>query len=382
VTRILCFADTQIGVGTVALADQRDVLERIVALALHREVGLVIHGGDVFEGPVVTPEQMRVFLDATMPLREADIPLLVLRGNGRHDSAVRPVHALDVLREVPGIIVSDRPEVVWGAFDSVAVCTLPWVHPGALIATMDGSVDHDLVTAAVTGLLVKIAADLSAAVDQQKVVDVRKILVAHWAITGAALPSGLPAEEMREPVLPWGELDALGFDAIIGAHIHQPQRLDDPDIDSTPGIVLGSPQQLNFGEGGEHGCWIVTLPPELIAPAPEFIPIASRQFVTLDIAPGDDVWEVPEGAYVRARLRLSEDEAQHFDPLELRRALLEAGAVAVRLDIDVERPTRQRAEISEQLGPQEVMALYCDAAGIDDPLRSTMLETIKEWSQE
>ena len=363
-TRILCLADTQIGVGTVELADQRVVLEQIVQLAVEREVGLVIHGGDVFEGPIVTPEQMRMFLDVTKPLRDYDIQMLILRGNGRHDSAVRTVHALDVLREIRGFIVSDRPASI--LFHDFEVCTLPWVHPGALIASMNGSVDHDHVNTAVADMLVRIARDLRQGHPS--------LLVAHWAITGAALPSGLPAEEMREPVIPWGELDALGYDAIIGAHIHQPQRLDKPELDKTVGFVLGSPQPLNFGESGEHGCWL------LDNGVPVFIPIASRQFVTLSLEDLDE--GVPEGAYVRVRATLSATEAEQIDQQELRRMVLEQGAHAVRLDVDIERESRRRADITEQVGPEEAMELYCDAAGIEEPLRGQLLETIKEWSHE
>jgi DNA repair exonuclease SbcCD nuclease subunit len=363
-TRILCLADTQIGVGTVELADQRVVLEQIVDLALGHEVELVVHGGDVFEGPVVTPEQMRMFLDATAPLRMRSVPMLILRGNGRHDSAVRSVHALDVLRNIDGFIVSDRPESL--VFENVEVCTLPWVHPGALIASMNGSVDHDHVNTAVSDLLVRIARDLRQGRPA--------VLVAHWAITGAALPSGLPVEEMREPVIPWGELDALGYDAIIGAHIHQPQRLDKADLDKTVGIVLGSPQPLNFGETGARGCWLID------RGVPEFIPIASRQFVTLSLEDLDE--GVPEGAYVRVRATLSATEAEQIDQQELRRMVLEQGAHAVRLDVDIERESRKRADITEQVGPEEAMELYCDAAGIEEPLRGQLIETIQEWSHE
>lgn len=378
-TRILCFADTQIGVGTVELADQRKVLDQIVEHGLEADV--VVHGGDVFEGPVVTPEQMRMFLDATEPLRKADIPVLILRGNGRHDSAVRSVHALDVLRDVPGFYVYDRPDSV--VFGGVEIDVLPWVHPGTLIAQMNGSVDHDLVNTAVTDLLVRILRDLR--------LGEPAILVAHWAISGAALPSGLPVEEMREPILPWAELDAMGYAAIVGAHIHQPQNLGDPNLDKTPGFVVGSPQQLNFGEKGEHGCWGLDLTVQGEAVS-EFIPLASRPFVTLDfdhedalaqVALSDQIgWEIPEGALIRVRLNLSEVEAQRFDPLYLRRRLMDAGAHAVRLDIDIQRETRQRAVIDEQLGAEEVMALYCDAVGIDDRMRGHLLTTIKEWASE
>lgn len=378
-TRLLFLADTQLGVGTVTLTDQRAVLDRIVQVALDEHVDVVVHGGDVFEGPVVTPEQLRVFLDATEPLRAAGIPLLVLRGNGRHDMAVRPVHALDVLRDVPGFVVADRPDVY--VVEGCAICALPWVHPGRLLANLNGSVNHDTVNSVVARMLADIAADLYGKVSLD-VPHVSAILVAHWAISSAKLPSGLSVADLREPVLPWADLDAIGYDLIVGAHIHEPQNLNNPSLDETVGFVIGSPQQLNFGEQGERGCWIVTVADG--ATASKFVPITSRAFVTLDLEVDDlaDDPLIPEGAIVRVRTRLTEEEFQALDQLWLRQRFLDAGAEHVRLDLDVERETRRRIEITEQLSPVEAMTLYCDAAGIDEPLRGALILTIKLWSEE
>ncbi len=255
-TCLLAFGDTQLGVGTVDLADQRDVLDRIVQVAVDRNVDAVLHGGDVFEGPVVTPEQLRTFLNGVAPLRAHGIPLLLIRGNGRHDMAVREVHALDVLREVDGITVCDSPTVSILA-NKVAVCCLPWVHPGRLVASMNGSLTHDEADLTTSQMLVRIAAHLrrKAGYGAMPVV-----LLAHWAISGSALPTGLPVDEMREPILSWADLDAIGYDCIIGAHIHKGQQISQPLIDSTLGIVVGSPQPLNHGEAGyDHGVWVIDL---------------------------------------------------------------------------------------------------------------------------
>lgn len=384
---MLFLADTQIGVGTVSLADQRAVLRRIVDLALEREVDCVIHGGDVFEGPIVTPEHLRCFLDATAPLRERGVPVLLLRGNGRHDMAVRTVHALDVLSDVPGFTVCDHPMVLTQA--GAIFCVLPWVHPGRVLAEMNGSIDHDNVNAAIVMLLLKVAKDLHK--QAMKIADKRTpvVFVAHWAITGAALPGGMLADELREPVLPWADLDQIGFDLIVGAHIHQPQMLSRKDIDLGPGFVIGSPQQLNFGETGDHGCWIVDW--EGKASDSQFVPIPSREFVTLEIDAEDPMAalegydfdrEFSAGSLVRARLVLTEEQFHRLNQAAVRNRLLELGAERVRFDFDIAREARRRVEVSEQLPPVEAMRLYCDANGVDDPLRGELLRTIGEWSSE
>lgn len=373
--RLLALADTQIGVATVDLQDQADVLERIVNVALEHEVDAVLHGGDVFEGPHVTPEQMRVFLDAVKPLRLRAIPILVIRGNGRHDSAVRRVHALDVLNEIPGILVHDRPDIEY--FAGVAVCTLPWVHPGRMIASLEEAWGerHEQAVSAIGDGLVAVAHQLAEQAGPQH----RKILLAHWAISGALVPSGLKVEELGEPVVPWAELDALGYSLILGAHIHQPQPLSQ-GFDHAVGFVIGSPQQLNHGEHGEHGCWLIDLPgPAGEDVRSEFVPIESRQFITIN-AEDEETTEIPDGAIIRYRYTLPEEEARYVDHDIVRQELLRMGASRVTIEPTIIRAARARAEtVTEQLSPGEALAAYCVAQEISDPLRGRMLAQLDDW---
>ncbi len=370
-TKLLAFADTQLGVATVPLSEQSKVLDKIVALAIEREVDLVLHGGDVYEGPVVLPEHIRCFVDGVAPLRAANIPLLVIRGNGRHDMAVRDVHALDILREVGGISVSDRPQGIHAR--GVNIVTLPWVHPGSLIAHLNGNVDHDAVNLTASEMLVEIAGRLRAQADES----FPTVLLAHWAISGSALPSGLPVDEMREPILPWAELDALGFDIVIGAHIHESQRISDPRVDQTLGIVVGSPQQLNFGEHGEHGAWIVGVGD---GPATaEFVPIESPRFVT--ISDRGEMDQIRQGDYVRLRFTATEAEAKRIDHDGLRRELADAGAASVKIDPQIVRTARARAEgISEQLSQVEALAQWCAANDVDGEMREQVIARFQEWA--
>lgn len=372
-TRILAFADTQIGVTTVPLSSQREVLDKIVALAIEREVDLVLHGGDVFEGSVVLPEHLKCFVDAMAPLNEHGIPILVLRGNGRHDMAVRDVHALDILRSIQGFGVSDRPQGIH--VRGVNVVTLPWVHPGSLIAHLNGAVDHDAVNKSVSGMLVAIAGQLRAQADAA----FPTVLLAHWAISGSALPTGLPVDEMREPILPWAELDALGFHVVIGGHIHEAQQISDPRIDSTLGIVLGSPQQLNFGEHGEHGCWIIDLAG---TPSADFVPIDSPRFVTLDYDMNAvSLTDLRPGDYTRVRFTATEDEAKQVDQDAIRRELAAAGAASVRIEPQIIRTARSRAEgISEQLSQVEALLQWCEANDVDAEMRERIVGRFQEWA--
>jgi len=232
--RAVCTGDWHAGVAALDLAEQERVWHRIVDVAIENDVDLFLHGGDLFEGPLTTPEQMRAVLNPLARLHYSQIPVILLLGNGRHDLAARPVHGLDVLREIPGIQVSDRPENIQVA--GCVVSTLPWTKRAR---------DEDTATQ-----LVQIARGL-----HEEANGFPNVLLAHWSISSGSLPNGLPLTELREPVLEWAELDAIGFDVIVAAHIHRYQELHDPALgDETPGCYVGSPQPLSHGEGAyEHG---------------------------------------------------------------------------------------------------------------------------------
>lgn len=392
--RLLALADTQLGVSTVDLADQAAVLDRIADVAIERKVDLVLHGGDVYEGRtsgighLITPEQQRVFLDFVARLREARISTLALTGNGVHDLAQRAVHGLDVLHEVPGIAVADSPNVY--ALGGFNVCALPWVSTANILARMNGAVDHDAAAQTAADLLVRIAEELHRGAREVHP-DLPTILICHFAISGSKLPTGLSVDQMREPVLSWADLDAIGYDCIIGAHVHEPQQISQPLIDQTLGFVVGSPQQLSFGERGEHGVWIVDIVEHKAgnAVSAEFVPIASRQFHTFTVtdAVGLDGlaecfigWDVPDGAIVRVRYQASEEDARRIDHEALRRAYLAAGASRVTIEPQIVREARARAEgVSEEISPGEALAAWCETQDVSSELAQRMLATLKVW---
>ncbi len=416
--KLISTGDWQCGqTGALTLEDQEAVWHRIVDVALERHVDLFLHAGDLVHGPIFTMEQLAAIRRVFARLRAAKIPVAIVTGNSVHDLAVRPVHALDVFKDYDGIYVSDRPDCL--NFDGLDVCTLPWVSPARLLAMSNGEVNHEKAASAMTPMLVNIAERLYLISRRETPV----VLLAHWFIDNTSLPTGLPVDQMHEPVLPWADLDAIGYDAIIAGHNHHGQQISQPLIDSTLGIVVGSPQPLNHGEAGyEHGCWIVDVPAlaEPVArvgsssgaptsageravtqrgPVPgsasaEFVPIESKRFVTLDLDPedlGGDAYNlhgadglepVLEGDIIRVRYRGTESQAQFIDHESLRRSVMSAGASRVTIEPQIIRKERARAEhISEQLSPVDALAAYCDANDVDPDRALAMLARLKEWSE-
>jgi DNA repair protein SbcD/Mre11 len=285
--KFLCIADQQLGVASVTLESQEDVWDKAVTLAIANDVAGVLHAGDLFEHAIVEGQVLAAFRRPLARLREAGIPMLMIRGN--HDGAVRPVDALDVFHEYPGLTVSQRPELI--PFGGAKVVTLPWVSPKHLVAASNGASRENVYEAA-SEMLVGIARDLLnlAVRDYREEAD-PIILLLHWSVSGASLPTGLPVDQLHDVILPWTDLDALGFDAVVCGHIHKPQILGN-------GVFYcGSPQQLNHGEANdEHGVWLIE-PGQLDE---TFLPIESPRFVTLEAW---DDWGAAdiEGAIVRDR---------------------------------------------------------------------------------
>jgi exonuclease SbcD len=383
-SKLLCCGDLHLGQGSELgrapgdrLRDQGGVLDAIDDLAVERAVDAVLVAGDTFNGPSVPPEQLQLFAQFVAQLHAASIPIVAITGNGVHDQAVRQTNGMDIFTHIPGIVVSSRPEIIEVA--GVQVCTLPWVHPGRYIAAHGRDVSRDEVNGVVADLLLEAARELRAQING----DGPSILMPHWSISGSALPTGLPVDQLREPVLDAGELADLGFDWVVAGHIHLAQSLSVDGRDF--GFYVSSPLPLNFGEAGSaHGVRII----DTDAGTAEFVPVESRPLVTIsfDFTGSDaamlDLFtpEIPDGAIVRAQYRATADQARHFDTGLLRRELAAAGAHSVKIVPDIVRADRARVEgVDESLGTLQALELYVAANQLDPALADAMRAKTTEY---
>jgi DNA repair exonuclease SbcCD nuclease subunit len=227
VTKLLAFADLHLGHGSQIpgrLDDQREVLGRIAGLALEHGVDGILFAGDAFEGPAsaITPEQLDVFASFVFACRTVEIPILAINGNGAHDAAVRSKNGLAIFNHVDGITVSSYPDVY--SFAGCTVATLPWVHPGRLIARAGREVPRSEINAICADLLVDIA---RRGIEDCRTLDpdAPAILLGHGQVSGTSLPTGLPVDSLSGPTVPFEELESLGYDAIVYGDIHKPQMI-------------------------------------------------------------------------------------------------------------------------------------------------------------
>lgn len=385
--RALACGDNHIGAGRDLAPDRLDEQERVwretLSLSRQERCDAVLHGGDLWEHRKPDPA---CYLAAERPLVEhraaGGPPVLMIAGN--HDrSGVDDNLALSVLAQAGLITLSTEPEG-FNAVDGelvrdlavpagVAVCTLPWTPVSRLVAAEDGG-DRDRIFEDAADLLVRTAQGLRAQVDGPAV------LLLHWSVSGASLPSGIPIEMAREVILPLGELEALGFDAIVCAHIHRQQHLaTNPAEPEMPIFFVGSPMPLSFGEGGqEHGVWLLSTHEigtrGAVGFAPEFRPLESRGFVTIE---ANGLIPDPLPAFVKVR------GPQGADVAALREQLLAAGAERVWFDLEPVRTTRQRGEeITPELTEIEAFGRYLAANDVNGTVGDALVERAGKYLDE
>lgn len=379
--KALAFGDLQIGAGSNygvlpgdRLRDQEQAIEASVDLAIEHQVDFVIAAGDLFDGPIVTPEHYAAFQKPMRRLKAAGIPCLAVLGNGRHDCALRDVTAPAVVSDVCEFFAEPGVRKV----GDVYVAMLPWCPISRLVAENDGGNRAELFQAA-ADRLIQVARGLKAQIPA----DSPSILVPHFAISGAMLNNGLPVDDLREVILPLMELEGLGFSAVAAGHIHRHQFLSSlmPADEVMPIFYVGSLLPVDFSErDAAHGVSLVTFDGPGAAHV-EFIPVPSRPFVQLEC---DLTAEGSSGlafvdlglegnkvdlrdAVVKVMYRATREQAARVSHQTLTDAILASGASKVYSIVsEIERPSRARVEgVDETLSATAALDAYIDANDLD-----------------
>lgn len=370
-TRLLCIGDLHLGAhpqyADDRLGDQQAVWQRALEVADEEGCDAVLFAGDAFEGPHVTPEQMDAFIRPLERAAISGLPTIAISGNGKHDSAMRRVNALGPLRHVPGLTVHSQPAIEM--VGDVTVCCMPWASTKHLRAMGDelGIDEVDHVNEYAARAMVAVARGL------REQGNGPAILLTHFSISGSSLPTGLPVDGLREPVIDHYALADVGFDAIAAGHIHQAQQIG---FDEAPFFYTGSPMPLNFGEANvEHGVWILDVTGQ--GADALFVPIESRPFVTLDVELSDacqagvawppDVWT--DNAIVRVRYEATAAQARAVDENEIGRALRDAGAHRVYIERTTIREQRAHVEgLDDTVTTADALGLWLQANDVEAEL--------------
>lgn len=367
-TRFLCTGDSHIGKGIglypERLDEQQQVWAATLELARELDVDAVLHAGDLFDQRRPGPD---VMLAAERPLVEhsaADgCPVVVVAGNHDVPSQDGPC-GLDVLAEAGLIELGRVPNLRRAGWSPgrARVAVLPWTPIGRLLANADPA-DRSETHALAADLLVESARELRLREDGPMV------LLAHWSVSGSALPNGMAVAQVSETVLPLERLQQLGFDAVVLGHIHRPQHLLVADERDRPIFYVGSPMPLDHGEAScEHGVWVLE-----VGKGATFHPLPSRRFVTADYT-NTTIFPSLDGAIVRAVFKLPAG-ANPPDVAAVREKLIADGAhVVTGVHVEIEREERQRAAVTEDITPEEALAAWLEHRGINGQVGADVTE--------
>ena len=357
---------------------------------LARGAQLVLHAGDAFNGCRPSPTEAWLFRQAVEPARQARVPVVLLLGN--HDAPRSSVekHALDLVRETPGLTVVDRPTLlnVWRGSDDVVVeppemstpdgrelvlqlACLSWPNKQLLLASEE---NRKLDPGQLNELVQDRMMDCLHGLAGQLVPDVPALLLGHFSVDMAQ------AGGMNRLMALGGEfclnlhdLTALPFACVCLGHIHKPQVLSE-----SPWVgYCGSPECVTHGEAGEDkGYSLLDVGPDGDV-VHKFIPTPYRRFVTVDLvsceATPDNGLPSPEelaDAIVRVRIGAAAD----VDMAALREQLEAAGVHEYQIATERAEAVRRRAvEVSAAMALEEALKAWLEQCPDLKPMMEELL---------
>jgi exonuclease SbcD len=406
--RILHFADLHLGVETYGrvdpatglstrLLDFLRALDELVDYAVEERVDLVLFCGDAYKSREPSQTHQREFARRIRRLVDAGIPVFLLVGNHDLPAAISRATSLEIFGtllsrendELGSVRVAGKPatHVVATAAGPLQIVALPWLTPSRFLA-LEGlaGLTIDQVLERMEEVVSRFVQEQGEALDPK----VPSILAAHAALTGSLVREG--SEKWmtvgRYPELLKSTLHPELFDYVALGHMHQAQMLDG----AAPLVYPGSLARVDFGEEeGEKGFCVVELDPqrprgERLVGEPEFYPVWTRPFVTVNVSPRaeDPTPEVlaaieragVDEAIVRVIVRLSRAQEPLLREAEVRQALAGAQFVAYvkREIIEEQRTTRLPAGTRpESLTPLEALRLYLDDRKVAADRREVLL---------
>ena len=268
--KLLHTSDWHLGRETYRVSrrpDHEAVIDEIVTLAAETRPHLIIHSGDLFDGPRPAYDDLSLGAEALQRLA-AIAPVVVVCGN--HDSpplfrlftqllgADAAIRFVDVARlpEAGGIL-----EFAGDGDERIRVASLPFIHANRLVTGFeDPSLRTALYADRVAAIEQRLAQGLVDTYDPARDMLIEKydanrdvlLFAAHLYVGGATYGRSERALHVSDTYASRPEaIPAVSYAAL--GHIHKPQALPG----GTAGRYAGSPIQLDFGEEGEEKVTVI-----------------------------------------------------------------------------------------------------------------------------
>lgn len=341
-----------------------------------RRPELILHAGDVYDGPPTRADRLATFAFFSKLAEIA--PVVVVRGN--HDPKGE-VQLLGMLRgvtacETPEVVEVDTAADVDGLRSRATVIALPWFNK----ATIAKEVPPEMGIEVSDQAAVDVAREVLQALEGVAMAGDPLVVVglSHVSLGGAQVSSG--QELIGEGVeLAPADFQATGSGIWFLGHIHKAQTWSDP------GWVgySGSLQRLNFGEPEEKGIGVVEVQPngaggEVVGA--EMIALPAKKLVRLEWTAGMAA-AVLEGAEpiaesagqlrdadLRIRIRGDVEALDRLDLPHLEDVAVSEGVRRVKVETIAEREDRVRSEaIRTASSTWEMVQAYLTSKGVNAP---------------
>lgn len=309
----------------------------IADLARNNGVDIVVHCGDVFDGPRVATLAERAAFRAWAQQITATAYLVVIRGN--HDPRGELAEMAKVLPDFRAIEKTEVVRVPYGREGkSIALAGIAWPNRAQILATAESREDGEASLAhALRSLFLGMRAELEAH-------DGPRIAAAHAMVRGSLTSAGQPLVGC-DVEIGAEDLALLGVPLIVLGHIHRGQSFE---VGDTEIVYTGSPRRTAFGEVEEKSVLLAEFDDAGTLLGCQWLPTGARPMVLVDLEFGHR--ETLSGAKfrdadVRIRIACEASESMEVGQWLAQAAAVanEAGAHSVKTEIVVRPTTTARA---------------------------------------
>ena len=363
---------------------------------------LIIFAGDTadeYQGRIRVDSEAARLLIALVQRAASIAPVVIIRGTKSHDRDTPylfrhltgrfPIHVATAIEQV--MLVDDDnghrifvyPDKILPNYFPVSFLTLiPSVDKEYLMATFKGSIQEGNMET--RGLLHDLFAGLGLV--NAGVSDIPRIAVIHGMCTGAKFSSGQTAigEDLEFSL---NDLAQLDVDYVAMGHVHMQQCFTLST--GAKACYSGSPGRLNFGEQEEKGVLMVEFDGQ---PVKEIInhPTPARRFALESVEWGEGgaaaIIEAAnklaltcDGADVRFRYTIPEENKHEVDRVALQVLFLDAGARGAKVEYTVIPKIRTRAAgISRVSTLPEKVSMWAATVGVEVPERVLAIALVIE----
>ena len=365
--------------------DALAALDSAVDKALQEKMDAVLFCGDAYKSRDPSQTQQRELAKRISKLAASGIQVFLLAGN--HDLPASPSRAnsVDIFQTlaVENVTVASRPgtHLIQTRSGPLQVVALPWVQRRALLAREEHkSLPLSEMDQKARDMVVGWLQEAYRGLDES----IPAVLCSHITVESAKV--GSERSMMLGHDLTFLKSSILNprLDYVALGHIHKHQALNlDPPL-----VYSGAMQAVDFGEEGEpKGFCLVEIDPSKPAGRRaewQFCPVASRPFLTIEAKalppnPTEAVLKAiarhkVEGAIVRLRIEVAEEDRRLVDEGALRKALATAHAVAA-ISWEVEGASRAtRLEAGAGLSPADALRRYLESRGTSPERARTLQE--------